>query len=90
MNIEFRKKYEIITSVIENCGEVAFTIGDLYAVCENIGKKYGISLNIKDVLYVLSNLYDGFEIRKEVTPDGTVSFRKTLVYGTYEDYVSAR
>lgn len=90
MTIEFRKKYEIVTSVIDNCGNEPFTINSLYVACEKIAQQYGLSFNSKDVLCVLSDLYDGFEINREVSEDGTVSFRRTAMFGVYEDKVSSR
>ena len=90
MNIEFRKKYEIVKSIIDNYGDETFTPSGLLLLSEKIGNKYDISFSIKEVLAVLANLYDSFEINREIAQDGTISFRKSELYGIYEDKVSAR
>ena len=88
MDIEFRKKYEIVTSILNN-SEEPFTIGGLFATCELIGSKYNVPIALKDVLCIVSGLYDGFELNREVSEDG-VYFRKTSMYGAYDDYTSTR
>ena len=89
MNIEFRKKYEIVTGIINNIEE-SFTIGSLFAACELIGNKYNIVMTLQDVLCIIYGLYDGFELNREVAPDGTISFRKIAMYGAYDNYTSTR
>ena len=47
-------------------------------------------MTLQDVLCIISGLYDGFELNREVAPDGTISFRKIAMYGAYDNYTSTR
>ena len=90
MEIEFRKKYEIIKSVINNLGDVEFTIADLHLMGKKVAETYGITIEMKDVAMVILDLYDSYEVAQVVLPDNKVCFRKSLFYGEYEEYVSTR
>lgn len=90
MNIEFEKKYTIITSVIDNYGKTPFSGKDLLITSANIGKMHGININANDVLRVVADLYDSFEINRIISEDGSVRFAKSLMYGYEENKVSSR
>lgn len=75
MTLEFRKKYELIQNVIEYYQDNAFTIGELFLICNDISRKYDITLDMKDVVSVVIDLYDSFDLDREILADGIIRYK---------------
>ena len=75
MNLDMKKKYEIIETAITHFTSDAFSIGDLFLVCEYASRNYGLVINLQDILMVVGSLYDNFELNKEINAEGVVYFR---------------
>lgn len=77
MNTEFTIKYTIIESVINYLNDQMFSINDVLIGSTFISNKYNIKITLSDVLCVISNLYDSFEIDKFVLENGLILFEKS-------------
>lgn len=82
MTLEFRKKFEIVKSVIDNFKDKAFTIGELYVICDEVSRKHDILLQPEDVICIVVDLYDSFDLNKEVSEDNVIRYRNNNLNAT--------
>lgn len=90
MTLEFSKKYEIVKSVIDNFKDKAFTIGELYIICDEVSRKYNIVLQPQDVICIVIDLYDSFDLNREVSKEGVVRYKNNILGCEMPDTISGR
>lgn len=74
MTLEFTKKYMIVKSIIDNFKENPFTIGELYVLSDGVAKEYHLSITPLEVVNIVVDLYDNFEIDKLVGKDNVIRY----------------
>ena len=74
MELIDKKRYEIIYGVIKNFKDVPFTILELYAICESVSREFAISIGIYDLVVVVMDLYDNFELDRVIGEDDKIRY----------------
>ena len=75
MTLEFRKKYIIVKSIIDNYQDNPFTIGEIYLLSEKAAMNNGLVIAPDDVIGIVMDLYDSFEINREVSVGNVVRYK---------------
>jgi len=82
MTLEFRKKYTIVKSIIDNFQDKPFTIGEIYLLSDQAARNNGIIITPDDVIGIILDLYDSFDINKEVAEGNVIRYRNNNLNAT--------
>lgn len=82
MTLEFRKKYTIVKSIIDNFQDNPFTIGEIYLLSDQAARNNGIIITPDDVIGIILDLYDSFDINKEVAEGNVIRYRNNNLNAT--------